>query len=75
MELGGEGSVLLGDPVGEVVGDELVVVVVDGLAEDPPFAEADRVLGARLDDWVDHCLHLVEVDPRLLEWWRNESDS
>ena len=46
--------------------DELVVVVVDGLAEDPALAEADGVLGARLDDRVDHRLHLVQVDPRLL---------
>ena len=67
MELGGEGGILLGDPVREVVGDELVVVVVDGLAEDPAFAEADGVLGARLDDRMDHSLHLVEVNPSLLE--------
>ena len=46
-------------PVGEVVCDELVVVVVDRLAEDPSLAEADRVLGARLDDRVDNRLHLV----------------
>ena len=46
--------------------DELVVVVVDGLAEDPALAEADGVLGARLDDRVDHRLHLVQVDPRFL---------
>ena len=47
--------------------DELVVVVVDGLAEDPALAEADGVLGARLDDRMDHSLHLVEVNPSLLE--------
>ena len=46
-------------PVGEVVCDELVVVVVDRLAEDPSLAEADRVLSARLDDRVDNRLHLV----------------
>ena len=55
-----------GVPVGEVMCDELVVVVVDGLAEDPALAEADRVLGARLDDRVDHSLHLVQVDAGLL---------
>ena len=53
-------------PVREVVRDELVVVVVDGLAEDPSLPEADGVLGARLDDGVDHRLHLVQVNPRLL---------